>query len=540
MHADGARLFLFSSALGMLLFALSPRVLAIDPNIRLSPSGMKLVKEKLDAYPAFDHKKFVAEANRLFPLVKKGTVVIVHYRNHQAKGAFRGYTDSTLKIGETEVPRIDLTRKQLASFIPSINAEEKKHHVERAQAGYKAKRTLFEHQLLSPLIKKYPRISKKTFARIFSKLKDRKLADDNITALLDFYDKKLPVPDGMSQKQFLRGVFFDFMNSRTDIVLDGFYVISMAEKQRLEAEREKIKEAKKAKLAARTNYPKTATPVFAPDGGPYSPNVKISISSPTEGAEIHYTTDGSPPTEDSPVFKQPIPAAMRMRLKAIAMHPEYNDSDVACMDSWKNSGLFASYFNRSVFTGQTVTRLDKTLSMKWWGAQNDHLPPEFNSDSDFFSVLWTGQLIPPKTGEYTFFLQGDDGVRMWLNGKVFIDGWCEQPKTSYQETIRLVAGKPYNIKVALTECCGAAVILLEWRVPGSSERQIVPSNCFSAAGPETDKVKKWNQMVGGRYVNRKKMLNPGSYQKRVLLKSYVSPQHKEHVLQQLKLDWEKP
>jgi len=523
-----------------LSFAFMARVPASDIKKRLAPSGLKLVKAKLDAYPPFDYKKAQAEAKKTYPLVKEGTVVIVHYRGHQAKGPFRGYNGNTIQIGSTEVPKIDLTRKQLAGFIPSINAEERKKYAERARAGYKAKRFLFEQQLLSPLLKKYPAISPKIFSKIFSKLKDRELARKCIGQLMELYDKRLPIPDGVSQKQFIREMFFDFMRSRSDIVLDGAYVISMEEKKRREEARRRIEEARRAKLEARINYPRTATPVFTPDGGPFSPNLKITISSPTENTEIHYTTDGTIPTEKSPLYKEPIPAKMRMRLKAIAIHPEYNDSDVASMDSWKNSGLFASYFKRSTFTGRTLERLDKTLSMRWWGKNDDQLPPELGSNADFFSVLWTGQLIPPKTGEYTFFLQGDDGVRMWLNGKMFIDGWYEQPKTSYQETVRLEAGKPYNIKLALVECMGAAVILLEWRVPGSSARQIVPSNCLSPAGPETDNIKKWNQMVGGKYINRKRMSNPGGYQKKVLLKRFVSKQHKERVLQQLRLDWETP
>lgn len=43
-----------------------------------------------------------------------------------------------------------------------------------------------------------------------------------------------------------------------------------------------------------------AMPAFSPSGGTYTEPQSVEISCATEGAEIHYTTDGSEPTADSP------------------------------------------------------------------------------------------------------------------------------------------------------------------------------------------------------------------------------------------------
>lgn len=48
-------------------------------------------------------------------------------------------------------------------------------------------------------------------------------------------------------------------------------------------------------------------PVFSPNGGTQTPETEVTITSATEGAVIRYTTDGSDPDENAPVYDGPIP-----------------------------------------------------------------------------------------------------------------------------------------------------------------------------------------------------------------------------------------
>jgi serine/threonine protein kinase len=52
--------------------------------------------------------------------------------------------------------------------------------------------------------------------------------------------------------------------------------------------------------------PVTAVPVLIPPGGTYSEPQLVAMSDTTPQAAIHYTTDGTPPTEASPVYTQPL------------------------------------------------------------------------------------------------------------------------------------------------------------------------------------------------------------------------------------------
>jgi len=67
------------------------------------------------------------------------------------------------------------------------------------------------------------------------------------------------------------------------------------------------------------NYtPKVKAPVFTPPAGIYADSQNVTITCPTEGATIRYTTNGSDPTETSPVYTTPIPVSVKTTIKAKA------------------------------------------------------------------------------------------------------------------------------------------------------------------------------------------------------------------------------
>jgi outer membrane protein OmpA-like peptidoglycan-associated protein len=63
-------------------------------------------------------------------------------------------------------------------------------------------------------------------------------------------------------------------------------------------------------------------PTFSPEPGSFTATQRVTLSSPTPGAVIHYTTDGSAPTDASPVYKGPITVDKDTTVKAIAVAPD--------------------------------------------------------------------------------------------------------------------------------------------------------------------------------------------------------------------------
>jgi hypothetical protein len=60
-------------------------------------------------------------------------------------------------------------------------------------------------------------------------------------------------------------------------------------------------------------------PTFSPDAGTYYNNVTVTISCATEGATIHYTTDGADASVNSPVYTAPIKLTTTSTIKAVAI-----------------------------------------------------------------------------------------------------------------------------------------------------------------------------------------------------------------------------
>lgn len=72
-----------------------------------------------------------------------------------------------------------------------------------------------------------------------------------------------------------------------------------------------------------------ATPAIAPNGGELEEGALITITCETEGAAIHYTTDGTEPTAESALYTEPIKFTEAMTVKAIALAEGMLDSEVA-------------------------------------------------------------------------------------------------------------------------------------------------------------------------------------------------------------------
>lgn len=82
-----------------------------------------------------------------------------------------------------------------------------------------------------------------------------------------------------------------------------------------------------ATVSSATNV--TATPTFSPSAGTYTSAQSVEISCATDGATIHYTTDGTEPNAESTTYAQAITVSETMTIKAIAVAAGYDNSSVA-------------------------------------------------------------------------------------------------------------------------------------------------------------------------------------------------------------------
>ncbi|HTH46998.1 MAG TPA: PA14 domain-containing protein [Candidatus Limnocylindria bacterium] len=225
-----------------------------------------------------------------------------------------------------------------------------------------------------------------------------------------------------------------------------------------------------------------ATPVVSPNGGVFNGSIQVTLSDPTPGTELRYTTDGTSPTAASTLYGGPLTLTDTTALRVRAFKAGYADSEVVTATFFNSSsvgtgkGLQGEYFSNQAktFNGPpTLVRTDSTVNFDWGSGSPD---PKISADT--FTVRWTGQVQAQFSETYTFTTTSDDGVRLYVNGQLIIDEWIDQGPTDWTGSIALQAGKFYDIRMEYYENGGGAVAKLAWSSPSTSQTIIPTSQLY--------------------------------------------------------------
>lgn len=137
------------------------------------------------------------------------------------------------------------------------------------------------------------------------------------------------------------------------------------------------------------------------------------------------------------------------------------------------NGLSGEYFNNADLSDQpVVTRNDNKIDFNWQGES-----PATGVEQDVFSVRWKGKVKPVYSEKYTFSVSSDDGVRVWIDGKLIIDDWRDHSATLSKGSIELTAGNLHDIKIEYYENRGDANIRLMWESP-RQKQTVIPQNAL--------------------------------------------------------------
>jgi PKD repeat protein/uncharacterized protein YraI len=118
------------------------------------------------------------------------------------------------------------------------------------------------------------------------------------------------------------------------------------------------------------------------------------------------------------------------------------------------TGWQGEYFNNRDLQGEPVlVRDDPKINFDWGtGSPAPEVPP------DNFSARWTISRDLP-AGTYRFNIWADDGVRMWIDDVLIVNGWVEGGARNYVVDVNLSAGL-HNGRVEYFEAVGNAMITL--------------------------------------------------------------------------------
>ena len=123
-------------------------------------------------------------------------------------------------------------------------------------------------------------------------------------------------------------------------------------------------------------------------------------------------------------------------------------------------GVVAEYFNDTKLKNRVLTRVE---SKPYLNYLRESPAPEVSDQ--YFSTRWTTILTAPVSGEFIFSLRADDGVRLWIDGKIVIDAWRDQEVTTYKGSIFLEKLRQYKLEIEYYNSILHSVLMLSWGTP---------------------------------------------------------------------------
>jgi beta-glucosidase len=124
----------------------------------------------------------------------------------------------------------------------------------------------------------------------------------------------------------------------------------------------------------------------------------------------------------------------------------------------QKSGLIGKYYKGLNFSGSLVKEVnDKAVNFSW-----TLYPPDEQLQLDDYAVRWKGNIKVPQNADVNIGLEGNDGYRLYLDGKLIIDNWDKRSFSTKTVPFHFEKNKDYSIKVEFFESKGNGKIKLIW------------------------------------------------------------------------------
>ncbi|MFM1754464.1 MAG: hypothetical protein RLZZ236_1403 [Bacteroidota bacterium] len=149
------------------------------------------------------------------------------------------------------------------------------------------------------------------------------------------------------------------------------------------------------------------------------------------------------------------------------------ETGFATAANYKLSGYVALTTNAgnlntsSSYTANLINFLNQTDLKNAIGNQTPY--SGFNGDG--FTIVVSGYFIPKQTGTYTFTIEGDDAVDLFINDQNVVNHYGPHGNSAigtHTGTISLIAGKKYTFRARMQEGGGGEVMQLFWKKPSEA------------------------------------------------------------------------
>jgi beta-glucosidase len=121
-------------------------------------------------------------------------------------------------------------------------------------------------------------------------------------------------------------------------------------------------------------------------------------------------------------------------------------------------GLEAAYFSNANLEGAPVlSRIDSQVDFSWtlYGPGQE-LP------NSWYSVRWTGYIMPEAEGTCRIGIRGNDGFRLYLNDQLILDKWTKQTSGTFLAEYHFNSLDPCKLRLEYRDCTGNSHLELIW------------------------------------------------------------------------------
>jgi len=139
-----------------------------------------------------------------------------------------------------------------------------------------------------------------------------------------------------------------------------------------------------------------ADPVISPDSQSFTSTITVTITCATQNAVIRYTTDGTTPTEYSPIYTGPFTVSATATVKAIGLLQYFSPSNVVEETYTKIIPAGTVYWgpaSNTMLTGPEVLLLNSSYETDPYRIYNFQATSTVN---DYFYFWWPIIFGPPK------------------------------------------------------------------------------------------------------------------------------------------------
>lgn len=230
-----------------------------------------------------------------------------------------------------------------------------------------------------------------------------------------------------------------------------------------------------------TTGPKVSIPYTGQDLHLFIGSLQTTLGCATEGATIRYTSDGSEPDEQSPLYDGPFTPDRPLVLKAKGFKQGYapgatmqiqatparfRKGDPA--EGLKNGTAWCYYEGKF----SSVNEMESLQPVK------QGIMPEPSiagaTQSDHFGFEWSGWIYAPKEGIYEFTTNSDDGSVLRIDGREIVNNDGSHGAVTATGRVALAQGyHPYRL-LYFEDYEGEKMEWM-WKIPASGEFEPIPA-----------------------------------------------------------------